>query len=205
MRSSRSPTTSAISLLVTNTSPTAICGVSHTLRSPSAAAKPELLTTSVLSDGPTMNLDSNGHVPLVPAFLTALADMSDAMVATDPVTPKDIADEVTEMEELRDRLIDERKFEDPYAEFTGINRGGQTEGLKCQEQGQPHDEYGSPVEVCPMDLYNKHIIDNFYTLTDSDIQQLLCTYYLTQYAHKIGSDEFPAWLNHCVPKVVRNG
>ena len=136
---------------------------------------------------------------------TKTTDMSDAMVATDPVTPKDIADEVTEMEELRDRLIDERKFEDPYAEFTGINRGGQTEGLKCQEQGQPHDEYGSPVEVCPMDLYNKHIIDNFYTLTDSDIQQLLCTYYLTQYAHKIGSDEFPAWLNHCVPKVVRNG
>jgi len=129
-------------------------------------------------------------------------DQSDASVLTDPVTEKDKADELKEMEELRDRLIEERVFEDPYAEFTGINRGGQPAGLKCQTAGQPHDIYGSPAQVCPLDSYNAHIARN-PDVTPEDIQQLLCTHYLTMYIHKVGTDEFPAWLNHCVPKVVR--
>jgi len=126
-------------------------------------------------------------------------------VLTDPVTPKDIADERAEMEELRDRLIQERKFEDPDADFTGINRGGQTEGLRCSVFGQPAPVGVWADEVCPLSLYEQHILKNWDNITYSDILQLQCDNFLYIYQHKIGTDEFPRWLNHCVPKVVRNG
>jgi len=135
----------------------------------------------------------------------SVTDQSDAMVETDPVTDRDIADEVQEMEELRDKLIEERKFEDPDADFTGINRGGQPEGLKCQTLGQPAPIGIHPTTNCPLSMYDEHILKNWSTITYGDILELQCTNFLYIYQHKIGTHEFPVWLNHCVPKVVREG
>ena len=135
-----------------------------------------------------------------------------AMVATDPVTPKDIADEITEMEELRDRLIVERVFEDPDADCIATaeypdrctNRGGQPAGLNCSVFGQPAPVGTYPPEVCPLSMYDTHILKNWESITYGDIKQLQCDNFLYIYQHKIGTHEFPVWLNHCVPKVVRN-
>jgi len=135
----------------------------------------------------------------------SVTDQSDSMVETDPVTDKDIADEITEAEELRDKLIEERVFEDPNAEFTGINRGGQPEGLKCQVHGQPAPVGAYAPDVCPLSLYDTHILKNWEAITYSDVLQLQCDHFLYIYQHKIGTHEFPVWLNHCVPKVVREG
>ncbi len=134
-----------------------------------------------------------------------VTDQSDAMVQTDPVTPKDIADEVKEMEELRDKLIEERVFEDPDADLTGLNRGFQPPGIICQVFGQPAPVGQWPTEKCPLSLYEQHILKNWDSITYSDILTLQCDNFLYIYQHKIGTDEFPKWLNHCVPKVVRNG
>lgn len=139
-----------------------------------------------------------------------VTDQSDAMVETDPVTPKDLAQEVQEAEELRDRLIAERVFEDPYGDCIATaddpdkctNRGFQPEGVRCQATGQPHEIGGFSDTVCPLDAYNKHIMDN-PTLVYQDYLNLQCKYYLNMYIHKLGTDDFPVWLNHCVPKVVR--
>jgi len=60
----------------------------------------------------------------------SVTDQSDAMVETDPVTPKDRADELADMEAIRDDLIEKRVFEDPDADFTGVNRGFQPAGLE---------------------------------------------------------------------------
>jgi len=133
-----------------------------------------------------------------------VTDQSDAMVETDPVTDKDIADERTEAEELRDRLIEERVFEDPDADFTGINRGFQPAGLNCSVFGQPAPVGSYPPEVCPLSMYDTHILKNWQSITYGDIKQLQCDNFLYIYQHKIGTHEFPVWLNHCVPKVVRN-
>lgn len=138
------------------------------------------------------------------ALAKDVTDQSDSMVETDPVTPKDRADEVEEMEELRDRLIDERKFEDPNKDHDGINRGNQPLGIRCQVQGQPHEIGGYSPEVCPLDDYNKHILDN-PPKTYKDYLDVQCDYFLNTYIHKLGTDDFPVWLNHCVPKVVREG
>ena len=131
-----------------------------------------------------------------------VTDQSDSMVATDPVTPKDIADEREDMEQLRDQLIAEGKFKDPYAELPDVNL--QPEGLKCQAGGQPTEFGEYPEPVCPLDAYNTFIRDN-PTLVYNDYLELQCKYYLNMYIHKVGTDDFPQWLNHCVPKVVREG
>ncbi len=133
-----------------------------------------------------------------------VTDQSDSMVQTDPVTPKDIADEITEMEQLRDKLIEERVFEDPDAEFTGENRGFQPAGLRCSVFGQPAPVGVWAEEKCPLSLYETHILKNWDDITYTDILQLQCDNFLYIYQHKLGTDEFPKWLNHCVPKVVRN-
>ncbi len=135
---------------------------------------------------------------------TKVTDQSDAMVETDEVTPKDIADEVSDAERLRDELIEKRVFEDPNAEFTGINRGGQPAGLKCQVHGQPAPVGAYAPDVCPLSMYDTHILMNWESITYGDILELQCTNFLYIYQHKIGTHEFPVWLNHCVPKVVRN-
>ncbi len=142
-----------------------------------------------------------------------VTDQSDASVLTDPVTPKDIADEVAEMEELRDRLIEERVFEDPDADCIATaedpdkctNRGFQPAGIRCQVFGQPAPVGVWAEEVCPLSLYEAHILKNWDNITYSDILTLQCDNFLYIYQHKIGTDEFPKWLNHCVPKVVRVG
>jgi len=135
---------------------------------------------------------------------TKVTDQSDAMVETDPVTPKDIEQERTEAEELRDKLIEERVFEDPDADFTGINRGGQPLGLKCQVHGQPAPVGLHPTNTCPLSLYDEHILKNWQSITYDDVLELQCKHFLYIYLHKVGTHEFPVWLNHCVPKVVRN-
>jgi len=134
-----------------------------------------------------------------------VTDQSDSMVATDPVTPKDIADEVEDMERLLDDLIEQRVFKDPDAPLTGENRGGQPAGLKCQLHGQPAPLYEEVQEKCPLSLYDAHILKNWDSITYTDILQLQCDNFLYIYQHKIGTHEFPVWLNHCVPKVVREG
>jgi len=134
-----------------------------------------------------------------------VTDQSDAMVATDPVTPKDIADEVEDMERLLDDLIEQRVFPDPDAEFTGENRGFQPEGLRCSTFGQPSPVGVWAEEKCPLSLYEEHILQNWDAITYTDIRQLQCDNFLYIYQHKIGTDDFPQWLNHCVPKVVREG
>ncbi len=134
-----------------------------------------------------------------------VTDQTDSMVATDPVTPKDIADEREDMEQILDDLIEQKVFKDPDADFTGINRGGQPAGLKCQLHGQPAPLFEEVQEKCPLSLYDAHILKNWDSITYSDILQLQCDNFLYIYQHKIGTHEFPVWLNHCVPKVVREG
>jgi len=128
-------------------------------------------------------------------------DQSDASVFTDPVTPKDIEQEIDEMERLRDKLIEERVFEDPYAELPDVDL--QPAGLKCQIHGQPAPVGVWATEKCPLSLYEVYILKNWDAITYSDIRQLQCDNFLYIYQHKIGTDDFPVWLNHCVPKVVR--
>ncbi len=132
-----------------------------------------------------------------------VTDQSDSMVETDPVTDKDRADELADMEAIRDDLIEKRVFEDPDADFTGINRGGQPAGLKCQTLGQPAPLGIHPTTNCPLSMYDEHILKNWDSITYTDILELQCTNFLYIYQHKIGTHEFPVWLNHCVPKVVR--
>jgi len=134
-----------------------------------------------------------------------VTDQSDSMVATDPVTPKDIADEREDMERLLDDLIKARVFKDPDAPLTGENRGGQPLGLQCQMHGQPAPLFEEVENVCPLSKYDAHILKNWDSITYSDILQLQCDNFLYIYQHKIGTHEFPVWLNHCVPKVVREG
>jgi len=132
-----------------------------------------------------------------------VTDQSDAMVATDPVTPKDIADEIEDMERILDDLIEQRVFKDPYAELPDVNL--QPEGLRCQILGQPSPIGVWATEKCPLSLYEEHILQNWDAITYTDIRQLQCDNFLYIYQHKIGTDDFPQWLNHCVPKVVREG
>lgn len=132
-----------------------------------------------------------------------VTDQSDAMVETDPVTDKDIADEIEDMERILDDLIEQKVFKDPDADFTGENRGGQPLGLKCQIHGQPAPLFESPQNVCPLSKYDAHILRNWESITYKDILSLQCDNFLYIYQHKIGTDDFPQWLNHCVPKVVR--
>ena len=136
---------------------------------------------------------------------TKVTDQSDSSIHTDPVTDKDIADERQEAEELRDRLIEQRVFPDPDADFTGENRGGQPAGIQCQIHGQPAPVGIHPTEKCPLSRYDAHILKNWDSITYSDILTLQCDNFLYIYQHKIGTHEFPVWLNHCVPKVVREG
>ena len=131
-----------------------------------------------------------------------VTDQSDASTLTDPVTEKDRADELDEMERIMEDLIERRVYEDPEAEYTGENRGSQPAGLKCQTGGQPHPLYGSAETVCPLDAYNAHVTANYDSLRYQDLLQLQCDNFLYIYQHKIGTDEFPVWLEHCVPKVV---
>jgi len=131
---------------------------------------------------------------------TKVTDQSDSMVFTDPVTARDIAAEVEEAQ----RIFDE-KYRDPNAPFTGENRGGQPAGLKCQTLGQPAPIGIHPTTTCPLSLYDAHILKNWDNITYSDILTLQCDNFLYIYQHKIGTDDFPVWLNHCVPKVVREG
>ena len=126
-----------------------------------------------------------------------VTDQSDTMVETDPVTERDIAKEVEEAQ----RIFDE-KYRDPNAPFTGENRGFQPSGINCTYLGQPAPVGSYPAEICPLSLYESHILKNWESITYGDIRQLQCDNFLYIYQHKIGTDDFPAWLNHCVPKVV---
>jgi len=122
-------------------------------------------------------------------------DISDSSIYTDPVTPKDLAKEVAESERIFASL-----FKDPNAPRTGINRGGQTLGAACQAHGQPYQvETGfSNEQVCPLDNYNRLIIEQADTITYSDIRVIQCENYFPIYAHKVGTEEFPNWLEHCL-------
>jgi len=121
-------------------------------------------------------------------------DTSDS-IYTDPVTPKDLAKEVEESERIFKEL-----FRDPNADYTGINRGGVTSGAVCQAHGQPYqvDTGYSNEEVCPLDNYNRLIIEQADSLEYSDIRELQCENYFPIYAHKVGTEEFPTWLDHCL-------
>lgn len=132
-----------------------------------------------------------------------VTDQSDSMVATDPVTERDREDERADMERLVQDLIDQNIYKDPYAELPDVDL--QPAGLKCQLHGQPAKLFEEVKEVCPLSKYDAHILKNWESITYGDIRQLQCDNFLYIYAHKIGTDDFPAWLNHCVPKVVRNG
>ncbi len=117
------------------------------------------------------------------------------------------------MEQIKQDLIDKGFFKDPYADCIATaenpdrctNRGFQPAGLACQVHGQPAPigEWADP--SCPMSMYDAHILKNWESITYSDIRQLQCDNFLYIYQHKIGTHEFPVWLNHCVPKVVREG
>ena len=131
---------------------------------------------------------------------TKVTDQSDSMVFTDPVTPRDIAQEVEEAQRIFDEL-----YRDPNEDFSGINRGGQPAGLKCQVHGQPAPVGAYAADICPLSRYDQHILTNWESITYMDILQLQCDNFLYIYQHKIGTHEFPVWLNHCVPKVVREG
>lgn len=119
-------------------------------------------------------------------------DFSDQMVHTDPLTDEDFEDEI----EAAETYLDNAPFQNPYKELTGVNRGGFTEGKKCDTKGQPAEIGKLAEEVCPLDRYNQFIIDN-PPKTYEDALQALCEHYLDDYAHKYGTDDFPAWLNHC--------
>ena len=128
---------------------------------------------------------------------TDVTDQSDTMVFTDPVTAKDKEQAIEEAQ----RYLDE---EAPYMNPTlgclpteedpdrCVNRGGQTEGLKCQSVGQPTKEGQYPDSVCPLDSYNQDILDN-PPKTFEDYQKRACDEFLPRYKHT----EIPVFLNHC--------
>ena len=128
---------------------------------------------------------------------TTVTDQSDTMVETDPVTERDIAKEVEEAQ----RIFDE-KYRDPNAPLTGENRGFQPSGINCTYLGQPAPVGIYPAEICPLSLYEAHILKNWESITYGDIKELQCKNFLYIYQHKIGTDDFPKWLYHCVPKVL---
>jgi hypothetical protein len=128
-----------------------------------------------------------------------VTDQSDTMVATDPVTDRDRADEVAEMERLVQDLIDQKIYKDPYAELPDEDL--QPAGKLCDTAGQPAPEGQYAKRVCPLDDYNKLILSNADTITYEYILGLQCTYYFGMYEHKVGTDDFPVWLNHCLPEV----
>jgi len=147
-------------------------------------------------------LDYLGRTPEHPLATDVTDQSQEGMVHTDPVTQKDLDKAIEEAEKY---LREEAPWIDPtlgciFNEDDPdrcVNRGGQTEGLKCQAKGQPTEFGEYPDKVCPLDDYNQHIIDNFETLTMDEILLLQCDQYLDQYKHKRGTVEFPAWLKHC--------
>ena len=120
---------------------------------------------------------------------------------TDPITEDDIKNEIKAAQEY----LRNAPFMNPNLGCLPteadpdrcVNRGGPTEGLKCQTVGQPAPIGVLAEKVCPLDSYNQSIRDN-PPQTYEDTRQLLCDYYLDTYKHKYGTDDFPAWLNHCL-------
>jgi len=146
-----------------------------------------------------LDLDYLGRIsahPLEPL----VTDQSDTMVATDPVTERDRADELADMEQIVQDLIEQKIYKDPYAELPDEDL--QPAGKLCDTQGQPAPVGVFATQVCPLDTYNQSILDN-PPQTYQDALNLQCKHYLNTYIHKLGTDDFPVWLNHCVPKVVR--
>jgi hypothetical protein len=129
-----------------------------------------------------------------------VTDQSDSMVATDPLTERDIADELADMEKIVQDLIDQRIYKDPYAELPDVDL--QPAGKLCDTEGQPAPEGQYATRVCPLDDYNELILSNADTITYEYILGLQCEYYFGMYEHKVGTDDFPTWLNHCLPEVT---
>ena len=133
---------------------------------------------------------------------TDFTDQSDSMVATDPITDRDRADEVAEMERMVQDLIAQRIYKDPYFELPDEDL--QPAGKLCDTAGQPAPVGQYATRVCPMDDYNELILSNADTITYEYILGLQCTYYFQMYEHKVGTDDFPVWLNHCLPEVTED-
>lgn len=129
-----------------------------------------------------------------------VTDQSDSMIATDPITERDREDELADMERIVQNLIDQRIYKDPYAELPDEDL--QPAGKLCDTEGQPAPEGVYAKQVCPLDSYNEMILSNADTITYEYILGLQCEYYFGMYEHKVGTDDFPTWLNHCLPEVT---
>ena len=138
---------------------------------------------------------------------TDVTDQSDSMIFTDPVTERDKEQAIEDAQ----RYLDE---EAPWIDPTQgcmpteddpdrcVNRGGQPLGKACQTEGQPAQVGQYARQVCPLDDYNELILSNADTITYEYILGLQCEYYFGMYAHKVNTDDFPTWLNHCIPEVT---
>ena len=85
-----------------------------------------------------------------------------------------------------------------YLPLTGENRGGYTDGTKCQKIGQPATEEGtSSRERCPMqEFIDFQSADPTSGDIHKAIQKAICDEYKTQY-ESLASDKRPNWLSHC--------
>jgi len=125
-----------------------------------------------------------------------VTDQSDSMVATDPITERDRADELADMERIVQDLIDQQIYKDPYAELPDEDL--QPAGKLCDTAGQPAPVGQYATRVCPLDDYNELILSNADTITYEYILGLQCEYYFGMYEHKVNTDDFSVWLNHCL-------
>ena len=117
---------------------------------------------------------------------------------TDPVTQRDL-------DKAAQRAADlPKKYNDPYKEFSGENRGGFSAGKECDIRPVAP---GLTVELmCPMASLNSYLTT---TPTKEQqwatVQQLVCdTYLMVHYTDLVerilaGDEkaELPHWLNHC--------
>jgi len=85
-----------------------------------------------------------------------------------------------------------------YLPLTGENRGGFSDGSKCQTLGQPATEDGTQArERCPMqELIEYRSADPTSGDIHKAIQQAICDEYENQY-ESLASDKRPEWLSHC--------
>ena len=85
-----------------------------------------------------------------------------------------------------------------YQPLFGENRGGATEGLDCQLEGQPASSFGSvAVERCPMQEFNEYKQSDPTTGDiHNAIQEAVCDEYKVKYEY-LASDKRPAWITHC--------
>lgn len=117
---------------------------------------------------------------------------------TDPVTQRDLDDAAQRAADMP------KKYNDPYKELSGENRGGYSTGKECQLR--PVEPGITSNVMCPLQELQSYLTT---TLTVEQnwtvIQQLVCDTYMGQYESIVNriregdsSAVLPDWLSHCL-------